>query len=105
MGRILRKTSIDELPQLANVLKGDMSLVGPRPMLDHEVAKIKPWQRRRMSMRPGITSAWAVAGRNRLTFEEGVKLDLDYIDRWSLWEDLKILFRTIPVVLLGRGAY
>jgi exopolysaccharide biosynthesis polyprenyl glycosylphosphotransferase len=105
VGRILRKTSIDELPQLVNVVKGDMSLVGPRPMLDHEVAKIKPWQRRRMSMRPGITSAWAVAGRNRLTFEEGVKLDLEYIDRWSLWMDMKILLRTIPVVVTGRGAY
>ncbi len=105
IGRLLRRTSIDELPQFMNVLKGDMSLVGPRPMLDHEVQKIKPWQRRRMSMRPGVTSAWAVAGRNRLTFEEGVRHDLDYIDRWSLWLDIKILFKTIPVVLTGRGAY
>jgi exopolysaccharide biosynthesis polyprenyl glycosylphosphotransferase len=106
LGKVLRKTSIDELPQLWNVVKGDMSLVGPRPLPTYEVEKFEPWQRRRMSMRPGITCLWQVMGRNRVTsFSEWMKLDLEYVDRWSLSLDLKILLKTVPAVLGARGAY
>lgn len=106
LGRFLRRTSIDELPQLWNVLKGDMSLVGPRPLPVYEVEKFEPWQRRRMAMRPGITCLWQVAGRNAVSsFADWMRLDLEYVDRWSLGLDLKILASTIPAVLLGRGAY
>lgn len=105
LGGFLRKTSIDELPQLWNVLRGDMSLVGPRPPLPSEVEKYDDWQRRRLSMRPGITCLWQIKGRNKITdFEEWAKLDLQYIDNWSLWLDIEILLRTIPVVLFGIGA-
>ena len=104
IGRILRKYSLDELPQLWNVLVGDMSLVGPRPPLPSEVEKYDPWQRRRLSMRPGITCLWQVSGRSNLPFETWMKLDLQYIDNWSLWLDLKILFRTVYVVVTARGA-
>jgi lipopolysaccharide/colanic/teichoic acid biosynthesis glycosyltransferase len=105
VGRFIRKTSIDELPQLWNVLKGDMSIVGPRPPLPSEVAKYERWQRRRLSMKPGLTCIWQVSGRNKLqNFDDWVKLDLEYIDKWSLKLDLKIFFKTIPVVLFGRGA-
>ncbi|HZL73585.1 MAG TPA: sugar transferase [Planctomycetota bacterium] len=105
IGRILRKTSLDELPQLWNVLKGDMSLVGPRPLPEYEVEKFQPWHRRRMSMRPGITCLWQIGGRNELRFDEWMKLDLKYIDQWSLWLDFSILARTLPAVVRGRGAY
>ncbi len=105
LGRILRKTSLDELPQLWNVFKGDMSLVGPRPLPDYEVEKFHPWQRRRMNMRPGITCLWQIGGRNETKFDEWMRLDLEYIDRWSLWLDFSILARTIPAVVRGRGAY
>lgn len=105
VGKYLRKFSIDELPQLWNVFKGDMSLVGPRPPIPAEVERYKPWQRRRLSMRPGITCLWQACGRNKITdFNEWMKLDLEYIDNWSLWLDFKILLRTIPVVLFGIGA-
>ncbi len=104
LGRFLRKWSIDELPQLFNVLKGDMSLVGPRPLPIKEQQNIVGWQRRRLSMRPGITGLWQVSGRNGVDFEQWMKLDLDYVDSWSLGMDFKILFKTIKVVLTGKGA-
>jgi exopolysaccharide biosynthesis polyprenyl glycosylphosphotransferase len=105
VGRWLRKFSIDEWPQLWNVLKGDMSLVGPRPALPDEVEQYKRWQRRRLRMRPGITSLWAISGRDAVDFETWMKLDMQYIDQWSLGLDWKILLRTIPHVLSGRGAH
>jgi exopolysaccharide biosynthesis polyprenyl glycosylphosphotransferase len=104
-GRFIRKTSIDELPQLFNVLVGHMSLVGPRPPLPSEVAQYEPWQRRRLSVRPGITGMWQVSGRNNnVDFAQWMALDLEYIDSWSLWLDIKILCKTVPVVLLHKGA-
>jgi exopolysaccharide biosynthesis polyprenyl glycosylphosphotransferase len=104
VGRILRKTSLDELPQLINVLKGDMSLVGPRPPLPSEVAQYQPWQHRKLSVRPGVTCTWQVGGRNTIDFEQWMRLDLEYIDNWSLWRDTKILAKTIPAVIKGSGA-
>jgi exopolysaccharide biosynthesis polyprenyl glycosylphosphotransferase len=104
VGRWLRRLSLDELPQLYNVLIGDMSLVGPRPPLPREVAQYDRWQRRRLSMKPGITCLWQVSGRNNLPFETWMKLDLEYIDNWSLWLDIKILLRTIYAVTTGHGA-
>ncbi len=106
LGRLLRKLSIDELPQLFNVLKGDMSLVGPRPLPVYEVEKFAdPAHRRRLSMKPGITCLWQISGRNEIKdFAQWVELDLKYIDNWSLWLDISILIRTIPAVLLGSGA-
>ena len=104
VGKFLRKFSIDEFPQFYNVLRGDMSLVGPRPPLPQEVARYERWQRRRLSMKPGITCLWQISGRNEVSFQEWMKLDLTYIDNWSLLLDLKILLKTVPVVLLGRGA-
>jgi len=105
VGRILRKFSIDELPQLFNVFVGHMSLIGPRPTVPKEVVQYKSWQRRRLSMRPGITCLWQVNGRNKIDFEEWMKWDLEYLDNWSLWLDFKILIKTVPVVLFGIGAY
>ncbi len=104
VGRVLRKASLDELPQLWNVLRGDMSMVGPRPPIAGEVAKYERWQRRRLSMRPGLTCIWQVSGRSEIAFEDWMRLDLQYIDNWSLWLDFKILVKTIPAVLFGRGA-
>jgi len=105
VGRWLRRFSLDELPQLWNVLKGDMSLVGPRPPLPEEVERYLPLQRRRLSMRPGITCLWQVSGRSKISdFNEWVRLDFEYIDNWSLKLDLKILLKSIPVVLQGKGA-
>jgi exopolysaccharide biosynthesis polyprenyl glycosylphosphotransferase len=104
IGKIIRRRSIDELPQLFNVLQGHMSLVGPRPPIPGEVARYERWQRRRLSMKPGMTCLWQISGRNEVSFEDWMKLDLTYIDNWSLLLDLKILLKTVPVVLLGRGA-
>jgi len=106
VGRVLRKTSLDELPQLINVFKGDMSLVGPRPPIPYECELYDTWHRRRLlSCRPGITGLWQVMGRSRTTFDEMVRLDLKYIHEWSLWLDLKILLKTPKAVLSGEGAY
>jgi exopolysaccharide biosynthesis polyprenyl glycosylphosphotransferase len=104
LGRFMRKFSLDELPQLFNIFKGDMSFVGPRPPLPEEVEKYEPWQRRRLRMQPGLTCLWALEGRSRLSFRRWMELDLEYIDHWSPSLDWKILLKTIPVVLLGRGA-
>ena len=101
-GRFLRQTSLDELPQLWNVLRGEMSLVGPRPAPPREVEAYDLWHRRRLSMKPGITGLWQVTARRNDDFDERAQLDLDYIDRWSMWLDVKILFRTIPAALDGR---
>jgi exopolysaccharide biosynthesis polyprenyl glycosylphosphotransferase len=105
VGRLLRRTSIDELPQLWNVLLGDMSLVGPRPPMPCEVAEYADWHRHRLDVAPGLTGLWQVSGRSELTFDEMVMLDLFYAENWSLGLDFKILLRTIPTVLLGTGAY
>jgi lipopolysaccharide/colanic/teichoic acid biosynthesis glycosyltransferase len=104
VGRLLRRTSLDELPQLWNVLRGDMSLVGPRPLVPAEDARVCDWARRRGEVAPGITGPWQVAGRTAVPFEDMLVLDADYVARWSLWRDVQILLRTFPVVLSGKGA-
>jgi exopolysaccharide biosynthesis polyprenyl glycosylphosphotransferase len=104
VGRFIRKFSIDELPQLINVLRGDMSIVGPRPPIPSEVLKYEPWQRRRLSVRPGLTCIWQVSGRNQISFEQWMYLDMQYIDHWSLAQDFNLILRTFPVVFTGRGA-
>jgi exopolysaccharide biosynthesis polyprenyl glycosylphosphotransferase len=105
VGKFLRKFSLDELPQLFSVLKGDMSLVGPRPAGPHELKRYENWHRRKLSIKPGITCLWQISGRNQITdFDEWVKLDLEYIDNWSIGLDIKILFKTIGVVFTGKGA-
>jgi exopolysaccharide biosynthesis polyprenyl glycosylphosphotransferase len=103
VGKFLRKYSIDEIPQFWNVLMGDMSLVGPRPPLPKEVVRYEPWQHRRLSVKPGLTCLWQVNGRNQIDFEEWMFLDLEYIDNWSLWGDMKILAKTLPTVVRGTG--
>lgn len=105
VGRFLRRYSLDELPQLIHVLTGQMSLVGPRPQLPEEVAGYPSAARRRLVAKPGVTCIWQVSGRSDLDFETWINLDLDYIDRWSLWLDLKLLAKTIPAVFSGKGAY
>lgn len=105
VGGFLRRTSLDELPQFFNVLKGEMSLIGPRPPMPEEVAKYNNWQKKRLGIKPGITGLWQVSGRSELSFEEWVKLDSYYIENWSLWLDFQIFLKTIWVVLRGFGAY
>lgn len=105
VGRILRKTSIDEIPQLINVLRGDMSIVGPRPAMLNEVEKYTPYQMRRLEVKPGLTCYWQVSGRSNLNFDKWVTLDVEYINSRSVLTDIKIMLRTIPAVLSGRGAY
>ena len=105
VGRILRRTSLDELPQLINVLRGEMSLVGPRPALPSEVAQYQEWHKKRLEVSPGITGLWQVSGRNRLTFDEMVLLDIYYVENWSPLLDLRIMFKTVPTILIGEGAY
>lgn len=104
IGKFLRRTSLDELPQFLNVLKGDMSIVGPRPPIPYEVENYELWHRKRLDMKPGITGLWQVSGRNRLTFDEMVRIDIFYIENWSLWLDLKIILLTLPAMLHGDGA-
>jgi lipopolysaccharide/colanic/teichoic acid biosynthesis glycosyltransferase len=104
IGKVLRRTSLDELPQLLNVMKGQMSLVGPRPVPPYEVACYRPGDHKRLTALPGITGLWQVNGRCRVSFEEMIDMDLEYISNASLWLDLQILFQTIPAVLCGRGA-
>jgi lipopolysaccharide/colanic/teichoic acid biosynthesis glycosyltransferase len=104
VGRFLRKWSLDELPQLWSVLIGDMSLVGPRPPIPSEVVQYQGSERRRLSMRPGLTCLWQVSGRNDVQFDEWMRLDLEYIDSWSMSQDLRILLRTVPQVLFARGS-
>ena len=104
VGRIIRRFSLDEAPQLLNVLKGDMSLVGPRPLVEAEAAVLRDWQERRADMRPGLTGPWQIAGRSNIPFHEMVKFDYQYVAGWSLARDVEILLATVPTVLSGRGA-
>ena len=103
VGRFLRKYSLDELPQLLNVLRGDMSLVGPRPPVPDEVARYSWWQRRRISVRPGLTCVWQVSGRNKVSFDQWMEMDMFYIDNWSLWMDFKLMVQTMPALVKGTG--
>lgn len=105
VGRFIRKTSIDEFPQLINILKGDMSIVGPRPALLSEVEQYSAYQLQRLNVTPGLTCYWQISGRSDINFDEWVELDLKYIRECGIWTDLKIIFKTVPAVLLGRGAY
>ena len=105
VGRFIRRFSIDELPQIINVLKGEMSLVGPRPPLPGEVKKYDEWEMKRMNVKQGITGLWQISGRSELSFEEMARLDLYYIQNWSIEMDIKILLKTVPTALFGRGAY
>ncbi|MPM06218.1 UDP-N-acetylgalactosamine-undecaprenyl-phosphate N-acetylgalactosaminephosphotransferase [bioreactor metagenome] len=104
VGRFIRKTSIDELPQLINVLKGEMSLVGPRPSLPKEVSKFEPWMLKRLSVKPGLTCYWQVSGRNNIDFEDWMKLDLQYVNDRSFWLDLKLIFKTAGVLFGDKNA-
>jgi exopolysaccharide biosynthesis polyprenyl glycosylphosphotransferase len=105
IGLWLRRTSLDELPQLYNILRGDMSLVGPRPPISYEIENYLPWHMERLRVTPGLTGLWQVSGRSSVSFDEMVRLDLQYIDRWSIWMDTQILLRTVPVVIKGSGGY
>lgn len=103
LGRLLRKLSLDELPQLWNVLRGDMSLVGPRPLPCHESAGCQGWERRRLEVTPGLTCTWQVRGRSAVSFEDWVRMDVQYIRSRTLWHDLRLIAETVPAVLLGKG--
>jgi len=105
VGRWIRRSSMDELPQFFNVLRGEMSLVGPRPALPEEVEQYQEWHKRRLEIAPGVTGLWQVSGRNDLIFDEMVMLDIYYIENWTPWSDIWILLRTVPTVLFARGAY
>ncbi len=104
IGRWLRQTSLDELPQLFNVFKGEMSLVGPRPPIPYEVECYEPWHRKRLDVKPGLTGLWQVSGRYRLSFDQMVKLDIFYIENWSLWLDLKVILKTLPALFMREQA-
>jgi lipopolysaccharide/colanic/teichoic acid biosynthesis glycosyltransferase len=101
-GRVLRRYSLDELPQLLNVIRGEMSLVGPRPLIVEEARHVEGWGEKRLHLKPGITGVWQVLGRSDIPFEDMVNLDYQYVTTWSLWQDVRLLFRTIPVVLTDR---
>jgi lipopolysaccharide/colanic/teichoic acid biosynthesis glycosyltransferase len=103
VGRLLRRWSVDELPQLWNILKGEMSLVGPRPIIEQEDRQLDGWRRSRIDLTPGLTGLWQVAGRTSIPFEEMIKLDYLYVTNWSLWTDVSLMLRTLPAVLLRRG--
>ena len=105
VGRFLRRSSLDELPQLINVFKGDMSIVGPRPNLPSEVSQYTSWQKKRLDVTPGITCFWQIAGRSHIGFQEWMRLDLEYIRKRSLTTDLKIMLKTVPAVIARKGAY
>ena len=105
VGRVLRRLSIDELPQVLNVLRGEMSLVGPRPLPLRDYELLEDWHRKRYHVLPGITGLWQISGRSNLTFDDLVRLDFYYIENWSIWLDISILVKTLPAVLAGRGAY
>jgi len=105
IGRFLRRTSLDELPQFINVIKGEMTLVGPRPPLAYELPHYQEWHKRRLTVKPGLTGLWQVSGRSTVPFDEMVRLDIKYIENWSFLLDLKIILRTIPVMLFGLGGY
>jgi lipopolysaccharide/colanic/teichoic acid biosynthesis glycosyltransferase len=105
VGRFLRRFSIDETPQFFNVLTGDLSLVGPRPPLPDEVARYTLEERKRLHVKPGLTCLWQIGGRSDIPFEQQVHLDLEYINSRSIWQDIRILLKTVPAVLFGRGAY
>src|SRR5260221_7142688 len=105
IGSFLRPRTLDEIPNLMNVMSGEMSWVGPRPPLPHEVAQYEEWQKARLAIKPGMTGLWQVRGRSDISFDEGVLMDLYYIENWSLRLYFQILFRTIPVVIFRRGAY
>lgn len=105
VGRFIRKASLDEIPQLWHVLRGEMSVVGPRPPIPDEVARYEPWQRERLAVKPGLTCTWQVGGRSDIPFERWVQMDIDYIRHRNAWLDLKIMLQTVPAILTGRGAY
>jgi lipopolysaccharide/colanic/teichoic acid biosynthesis glycosyltransferase len=105
VGGVLRRLSLDEIPNVVNVLRGEMSLVGPRPLPLRDYERLEPWHRRRYNVLPGITGLWQVAGRSDLTFDDLVRLDFYYLENWSIWLDISILFRTPAAILSRRGAY
>ena len=105
VGRVLRRFSLDEIPNVINVLRGNMSLVGPRPLPLRDYAKLEPWHRRRSNVLPGMTGLWQIAGRSDLSFDDLVRLDFYYLENWSLWLDITILGKTLPAVVARRGAY